>query len=339
MKRADFFFNLPAELIAQTPPKQRTDSRLLCLHKASGVMEDSTFNTFPQRIKPDDLLIFNDTRVIPARLFGYKPSGGKIEILIERLLSQREVLAHIRSSKSPKGGSVIYLEDGVTAIVVARRDDLFHLRFEDDRLLPELLEKIGHIPLPPYIERADSDEDRARYQTVYAKQDGAVAAPTAGLHFDQAMLQNLRDKGVAMGFVTLHVGAGTFQPVRSDDLSLHDMHEEWFNVSPQVCQQVAQAKARGGRVIAVGTTSVRALESAAAEGELKAGGGDTRLFITPGYEFRIVDALLTNFHLSESTLIMLVSAFAGHQATMQAYAHAVQERYRFFSYGDAMWIA
>lgn len=339
MNRSDFYFELPEELIAQTPPQQRTDSRLLCLNKSTGALEDSHFKSFPQRIQANDLLIFNDTRVIPARVFGYKPTGGKLEILIERLLNQREALVHMRTSKSPKAGHVIYLEGGVSAIVVSRQEDLFHLRFEDDRPLPELLEKIGHMPLPPYIERQDTPADRARYQTVYAKQDGAVAAPTAGLHFDQAMLQTLRDKGVDMGFVTLHVGAGTFQPVRCEDLSLHDMHEEWFNVPPTVCQQVTAAKARGGRVIAVGTTSVRALESAAANGELKAGGGDTRLFITPGYQFRVIDALLTNFHLSESTLLMLVSAFAGHQAVMNAYAHAVQQRYRFFSYGDAMWIA
>jgi len=339
MNRSDFYFELPPELIAQTPPQQRTASRLLCLDKNHGTLEDSHFKSLPQRIQANDLLIFNDTRVIPARVFGYKSTGGKLEILIERLLSQREALVHMRSSKSPKPGHVIYLEGGVSAIVVTRQDDLFHLRFEDDRPLPELLEKIGHIPLPPYIERTDTLHDRQRYQTVYAKQDGAVAAPTAGLHFDEAMLQTLRDKGVDMGFVTLHVGAGTFQPVRSEDLNLHDMHEEWFNVPPKVCQQVTETQARGGRVIAIGTTSVRALESAAAEGDLKAGGGDTQLFITPGYKFRVVDALLTNFHLSESTLLMLVSAFAGHEAIMNAYAHAVHERYRFFSYGDAMWIS
>ncbi len=339
MKRSDFYFVLPPELIAQTPPAQRTDSRLLCLDRHSGALEDSLFISLPQRLQPGDLLIFNDTRVIPARIFGHKATGGKLEILIERLLSQREALAHLRTSKSPKPGAILYLDGGVSAIVVARQADLFHLRLEDDRPLPELLEHIGHIPLPPYIEREDTQTDRQRYQTVYAQKDGAVAAPTAGLHFDKRMLDTLREQGVNQGFVTLHVGAGTFQPVRCDDLTQHEMHAEWFNVPASVCQQIAQTKAAGGRVIAVGTTSVRALESAAASGTLEAGGGDTRLFITPGYEFRVVDALLTNFHLPESTLLMLVSAFAGSAAVRNAYAHAVHERYRFFSYGDAMWIA
>ncbi len=339
MKRSDFYFDLPPELIAQTPPAQRTDSRLLVMDKHTGALEDSPFKTLPQRLQAHDLLIFNDTRVIPARVFGHKSTGGKLEILVERLLSGREALVHLRTSKSPKPGSLLNLDGGVSAMVVARQDDLFHLRFEDDRPLPELLEHIGHIPLPPYIEREDTSQDKARYQTVYAKQDGAVAAPTAGLHFDENMLAELKAQGIDMGFVTLHVGAGTFQPVRCDDLSQHDMHEEWFNVPASVCQQVERAKAAGGRVIAIGTTSVRALESAARDGQLKPAYGDTRLFITPGYSFRVVDALLTNFHLPESTLLMLVSAFAGQTEMFAAYQHAIRQNYRFFSYGDAMWIA
>jgi S-adenosylmethionine:tRNA ribosyltransferase-isomerase len=281
-------------------------------------------------------VVFNDTKVIPARLYGYKASGGKIEILIERVEAERQALAHIKASKSPKPDSLLNLDGGAICRVIERENDLFRLQFETEQTLLDLLADIGHIPLPPYIERADDSDDLERYQTVFAKQAGAVAAPTAGLHFDQAALDKLEAKGIAKAFVTLHVGSGTFQPVRADDLADHVMHKEFYQVSQATVDAVEQVRARGGRVVAIGTTAVRALESASRSGSLQAGFGDTDLFITPGYEFKSVDAMLTNFHLPESTLLMLISAFAGYDAVMQAYQHAIQQQYRFFSYGDAM---
>ncbi|SDJ82067.1 tRNA preQ1(34) S-adenosylmethionine ribosyltransferase-isomerase QueA [Microbulbifer yueqingensis] len=337
MRRQDFHFDLPDELIARTPAKERRGSRLLCLDGPSGRVGHRLFAELPDLVKPGDLLVFNDTRVIPARLYARKETGGRLEILVERVLDERRVLAHVRSSKSPKPGSRLLLEDDTPVEMVARHDALFELEFPAEGVLP-LLERLGHMPLPPYIDRPDEASDRERYQTVYSREPGAVAAPTAGLHFDDEMLDTLRDMGVETAFVTLHVGAGTFQPVRVDDIHEHQMHSEVLNVPESVCRAVADCQARGGRVIAVGTTSVRALESAAASGELRPTVGETDIFIFPGYRFRVVDRLITNFHLPESTLMMLVSAFAGYEQTMNAYREAVKERYRFFSYGDAMLI-
>jgi S-adenosylmethionine:tRNA ribosyltransferase-isomerase len=336
MRVDDFHFDLPEQLIARYPLAQRTASRLLVLDGPSGELAHRQFADLLEYLQPGDLMVFNNTRVIPARLFGHKVSGGKLEILVERLLDSRRVLAHVRASKSPKAGSVICLEGGGEAQMLARHDALFELVFSED-VLP-LLERVGHMPLPPYIDRPDEDADRERYQTVYASQAGAVAAPTAGLHFDQQMLESIRARGVDIAFVTLHVGAGTFQPVRVDKIEDHHMHSEWLEVSQTVVDALKACKARGGRVIAVGTTSVRSLETAARSGELQAFAGDTDIFIYPGYRFRVVDALVTNFHLPESTLLMLVSAFAGYRQTMAAYAAAVEGQYRFFSYGDAMFI-
>lgn len=339
MQRQDFFFELPPELIAQKPSPERTGSRLLHLEGATGQCADYQFTDLPRFLEAGDLLVFNDTKVIPARLFAQKFSGGKVEILIERFLDEKRVLAQVRASKSPKEGGRLRLENDVVVIVGQRVDNFFTLEFMIDYPLSQLLEAVGHIPLPPYIEREDDNYDQQRYQTVYARAQGAVAAPTAGLHFDEAMLQQLREQGLETAFVTLHVGAGTFTPVRVDNLADHKMHAEQVEVSAEVVAQVQAARARGKRVIAIGTTSVRALESAAAAtGELQAYQGDTRLFITPGYQFRCIDALLTNFHLPESTLLMLVSALGGQSAVMAAYAHAVRQKYRFFSYGDAMFI-
>ena len=287
-------------------------------------------------VRPGDLMVFNNTRVIPARLFGQKDTGGKVEILIERVLDERRVLAHIRSSKSPRPGAVIRIDGGGEASMLARHDALFELEFSET-VLP-LLDRVGHMPLPPYIDRPDKSADRERYQTVYAQREGAVAAPTAGLHFDAELLQALDDKGVQRAFVTLHVGAGTFQPVRVERIEEHHMHREWLEVSQEVVDAVAACRASGGRVIAVGTTSVRSLESAARDGRLKPYSGDTDIFLYPGKPFHVVDALVTNFHLPESTLLMLVSAFAGYPETMAAYAEAIAQGYRFFSYGDAMFI-
>ncbi|KHD08191.1 S-adenosylmethionine tRNA ribosyltransferase [Candidatus Thiomargarita nelsonii] len=334
MQRTDFSFNLPSDLIAQHPLKSRTDSRLL--HIMRGEFEDRHFVDFPSLLAPGDLLVFNNTRVIPARLFGHKASGGQIEILVERVLDDKRVLAQVRASRSPKNGARLYLDNDVNLIVLRRVENFFELQFE--RPVYEILQAIGHIPLPPYIERADTAIDSRRYQTVYAQEIGAVAAPTAGLHFDEAMLERIEAMGVESAFVTLHVGAGTFASVRVDDIRQHSMHSERLQVSAEVCEQVKATRARGGRVIAVGTTSVRALETASAEGVIKPYEGETRLFITPGYRFVSVDALLTNFHLPESTLLMLVCAFAGQSLVLAAYRHAVAQQYRFFSYGDAMFI-
>lgn len=336
MRVADFHFDLPEALIARHPLPERRSSRLLVLDGPSGELSHRQFADVLGFLRPGDLMVFNNTRVIPARLFGQKASGGKLEILVERVLDSHRVLAHVRSSKSPKPGSKIFIDGGGEAEMLARHDALFELRFSED-VLP-LLERVGHMPLPPYIDRPDEDADRERYQTVYAERAGAVAAPTAGLHFDEALLESIRAKGVETAFVTLHVGAGTFQPVRVERIEDHHMHNEWLEVSQDVVDAVAACKARGGRVIAVGTTSVRSLESAARDGVLKPFSGDTDIFIFPGRPFHVVDALVTNFHLPESTLLMLVSAFAGYPETMAAYAAAVEQGYRFFSYGDAMFI-
>lgn len=336
MQVSDFYFELPESLIARHPLSERRASRLLVLDGPSGAIKHQQFSDLLDYLRPEDLMIFNDTRVIPARLFGQKASGGKLEILVERVLDEFRVLAHVRSSKSPKPGAVIHVEGGGEAEMLARHDALFELRFAEPVL--GLLERVGHMPLPPYIDRPDDEEDRERYQTVYARNAGAVAAPTAGLHFDEAMLQAIREKGIETEFVTLHVGAGTFQPVRVDRIEDHHMHREWLQVSQAVVDAIERCKARGGRVIAVGTTSVRSLESAARDGQLKAFSGDTDIFLYPGKPFHVVDALVTNFHLPESTLLMLVSAFAGYPETMAAYAAAVEQNYRFFSYGDAMFI-
>ncbi|WP_437883544.1 tRNA preQ1(34) S-adenosylmethionine ribosyltransferase-isomerase QueA [Pseudomonas sp. LRF_L74] len=336
MRVADFHFDLPDSLIARHPLSERRSSRLLVLDGESGALAHRQFVDLLGYLRAGDLMVFNDTRVIPARLFGNKASGGKLEILVERVLDERRVLAHVRSSKSPKPGSRIHIEGGGEAEMLARHEALFELRFDED-VLP-LLQRVGHMPLPPYIDRADEADDRERYQTVYAAREGAVAAPTAGLHFDKELLEALQGKGVEQAFVTLHVGAGTFQPVRVERIEDHHMHSEWLEVSPSVVNAVAACKARGGRVIAVGTTSVRSLESAARNGVLAPFAGDTDIFIYPGRPFHVVDALVTNFHLPESTLLMLVSAFAGYPETMAAYAAAVEQQYRFFSYGDAMFI-
>lgn len=340
MQRRDFYFDLPDELIARYPAQQRDGSRLLVL-QGDGRLEHRQFPDLLDYLREGDLLVFNDTRVIPARLFGAKESGGRIEILIERLIDEHHALAHIRASKSPKAGSRLFLAEDAEAPVgsdavevLGRQGALFELRF--DAPLLEQLNTYGHMPLPPYIDRADDAEDQQRYQTVYAKRDGAVAAPTAGLHFTEDFLAACKAKGVEQAFVTLHVGAGTFQPVRADDIRDHEMHAEYIEVSADVAQQVRATRARGGRVVAVGTTSVRSLESASQSGEIAAFSGDSRIFIYPGYQFKSVDALFTNFHLPESTLIMLVSALAGQAPVMAAYREAVAERYRFFSYGDAM---
>jgi S-adenosylmethionine:tRNA ribosyltransferase-isomerase len=340
MRVADFSFVLPDELIARYPTAQRNASRLLTLEGNTGVIADRQFTQLLELIAPGDLMVFNNTRVIPARLFGQKASGGKLEILVERMLDDKRILAHVRSSKSPKPGTLINLDGGYQMQMLARHDTLFELSLLSELTILEVLEAVGHMPLPPYIDRPDEDADKERYQTVYNQTPGAVAAPTAGLHFDEAMLEKLKAKGVKIAFVTLHVGAGTFQPVRVDSVVEHKMHSEWAQVSQEVVELIHQTKAAGKRVVAVGTTSVRSLESAAraSEGQLQAFSGDTDIFIYPGYQFQVVDAMITNFHLPESTLIMLVSAFAGFDNVMAAYAHAIENKYRFFSYGDAMFV-
>ncbi len=335
MQVSDFDFDLPDEQIARFPAKDRTGSRMLCLDGNDEAITHRQFADIEQLLQPGDLLVLNDTRVIPARMYGRKETGGKIEVLIERVVEDTLVLAQIRASKSPKPGAVLFLaDDAVKVTVEGRQDFLFVVRFESS-VLP-LLQQHGHMPLPPYIDRADGDSDRLRYQTVFAARDGAVAAPTAGLHFDKEMLARLEEKGVQKAFVTLHVGSGTYQPVRVDNIKDHVMHAEYIEVSEEVCQAVRETRARGGRIVAVGTTSVRSLESASASGEIQPFQGDSKIFIYPGYEFRSVDAMITNFHLPQSTLLMLVSAFAGKEAVLKAYSEAVEQGYRFFSYGDAM---
>jgi len=355
MRTDEFDFDLPERLIAQHPPARRGASRLLYAH--GGSLENRHFADLLQLVGPNDVLVLNDTRVIKARLFGSKDSGGKIEVLVERVLNEHEVLAQVRASKSPKAGGLLLLAtagslrssgeptgvplagaDTLEVEVLGREGEFFHLRFAGESTVLELLERYGSLPLPPYINHAADAEDEQRYQTVFARAAGAVAAPTAGLHFDEAMLQALRDKGVRIAYVTLHVGAGTFQPVRAEYIREHAMHSECYEIPQATVDAMAQARNAGGRVIAVGTTSLRALESAAQGGELQAGSGETRIFITPGYRFRVVDVLLTNFHLPKSTLLMLVCAFGGMKQMLAAYRHAVENEYRFFSYGDAMLI-
>lgn len=336
MKKSDFNYHLPEQLIAQNPLPERSASRLLCIDIAAASLADQQFSNFIDHVNANDLLVFNNTRVIPARLYGAKPTGGKVEILIERIVDNNQALAHVKASKAPKADTVIELDGGYRCTVLGRQDDLFHLQFHDIASVTDLLNQIGHMPLPPYIDRDDNALDRSRYQTIYGDQDGAVAAPTAGLHFDHSMFDQIAAKNIQTTYVTLHVGSGTFQPVRVENLDQHIMHREYFEVDQQTVDLVNTTRANGGRVIAIGTTSVRALESASVDGELSAGFGDTDLFITPGYRFRSVDAILTNFHLPESTLLMLVSAFAGYDLIQQSYQHAIEQRYRFFSYGDAM---
>ena len=338
MKTRDFSFELPDELIARYPMAERSASRLLSLDGETGQLGHHVFKDLLQMLEPGDLLVFNNTRVIPARLFGEKDSGGKLEALIERITGEHEALAHVRSSRSPKPGSRIQL-GGVDVEVLEREGALFRLKFLDERPLLNILEAVGHMPLPPYMEREDAEEDRERYQTVYAEKPGAVAAPTAGLHFDEPLLAALKDKGIRFAFVTLHVGAGTFQPVKVDNIHEHEMHAEYIEVSAEVVEAVKATRAAGKRVVAVGTTSVRSLESASAAGTIAPFYGESRIFIYPGYCFRSVDAIVTNFHLPESTLIMLVSAFAGREHTLAAYAEAIRQRYRFYSYGDAMFLS
>lgn len=337
MHISEFDFELPEKLIAQYPPAHRGDSRLLI-----GLQEpflDKTFQDLPEYINPGDVIIFNNTKVIKARLFGQKESGGKIEALIERILDNHTALAHIRSSKSPKAGTKLIFEGDITAIMQERKGELFVLQFSGSHNVYELLEQHGNLPLPPYIERHAASQDENRYQTIYAKYQGAVAAPTAGLHFTENLIQQLQQKGVELAEVTLHVGAGTFQPVRTENISEHKMHSEWFDIPTATVEKIQAAKAKGKHVWSVGTTSLRAIESAARSGCLKAGQGDTDIFITPGFQFQVIDRLITNFHLPKSTLLMLVSAFSGQEHIRKLYQHAIKQQYRFFSYGDAMILA
>jgi len=338
MKVSDFNYDLPEELIAKYPLPDRSDSRLLTLDGASGAIQHRQFCDIDSLVSPGDLLIFNDTKVVPARLFGKKQTGGHVEILFERKLDEHRFLAHVRSSKSPKPGSKIVLESGRTVTMVERKGSLFVLEVDARDDVFSVLDGEGHIPLPPYIDRNDEAMDNSRYQTVYARKPGAAAAPTAGLHFDQATLARLEEMGVAFGYVTLHVGAGTFQPVKVESVTDHHMHSEWIDVSAELVDRVHETKRAGGRVIAVGTTSMRSLESAALTGGLEPYRGDTDIFIFPGFEFKVVDALITNFHLPKSTLLMLVSAFSGKDNIERAYQEAIDRRYRFFSYGDAMFL-
>jgi S-adenosylmethionine:tRNA ribosyltransferase-isomerase len=336
LKRADFHYELPQDLIAQAPLPVRSDSRLLVVPPEPAALVDASIRDLPQWLQPGDLLVFNDTRVIPARLFGQKASGGRVEILIERLLPDDQALVQVGASKSPKAGSRIALDAGGEVEVIGREGEFYRLRFHVAEPLATWLQHAGRLPLPPYIHREPGSDDAARYQTVFARVPGAVAAPTAGLHFDETLLDALRARGVEMGHITLHVGAGTFQPVRVDDLDQHAMHSEWLEVGAGLAGSIQRTRANGGRVIAVGTTVVRALESALRDGQVRPFAGDTSIFIRPGVPIRSIDALLTNFHLPESTLLMLVSAFSGQARVFGAYAHAIRERYRFFSYGDAM---
>ena len=335
MRKSDFRYELPAELIAQEPVTPRSAARLLCLD--GGAIVDRRFGELAQLLRAGDLLVFNDTRVVPARLHGAKQSGGRVEVLIERVLDDSRALAMVRASKSPKPGAELVLETGIRARVVARRGEYYELVFDTDNLY-KVLDRSGHIPLPPYIHRDDNPADRERYQTVYARHPGAVAAPTAGLHFDVPLLDALQAMGVERAFVTLHVGAGTFLPLREETVEGQRLHSERVRIDATTCERVNRARAEGRRIIAVGTTSVRALESAARASRLEPFDGETDIFIYPGFRFQLVDALITNFHLPESSLLMLVCAFAGTEHVLAAYRHAVQQRYRFYSYGDAMFV-
>ncbi len=343
MKTREFQYHLPQQLIAQKPCDVRSQSRLLYYSRTQQKIRHLKFSNIVDLIHADDLLVFNNTRVIPARMYGYKETGGKVEILVERLINNQTCLAHIRASKTPKAGSKITLSDeaknfSFTVTVEGRDDDLFILSADTEQPMAEIIEKIGHMPLPPYINREDTVEDFSRYQTVYAETPGAVAAPTAGLHFDHDLLKKLEDKGVDSAYVTLHIGAGTFQPVRSESIEDHKMHFEYLEVPQQTVDKCLQTRGNGGRIIAVGTTTIRSLEAASMQGQLEAYSGETDMFIYPGYQFKSIDALITNFHLPESTLLMLISAFAGKAKTLRCYEEAVSEEYRFFSYGDAMFI-
>lgn len=340
MKTRDFDFYLPPELIAQSPAKQRASSQMLYLDGINGKLTDALFADLPNFLRADDMVVFNDTRVIKARLFGKKDSGGKVEVMIERILDDQHVLAAIRASHAPKPGSRLLLADVIPVTILSREQSFYTLLFEHEKTVSDLLDQFGHLPLPPYISRSVTSADEARYQTIFAKNAGAVAAPTAGLHFDELILAKLQKIGVVTAYITLHVGAGTFQPVRSENINDHKMHRELFYIPDETVKAVKHCKAKGGRVLAVGTTSLRALEASAADnqGELKPGHGETSIFITPGYRFHVVDRLLTNFHLPQSTLLMLVSAFGGMDNIRRAYQHAITQHYRFFSYGDAMLI-
>jgi len=334
MKTEDFDFELPSELIAQTPLSNRVDSKLLHFDKHSKAINHKSFATVIDALEPGDLLVLNDTMVIPARLYGKKETGGQIEMLIERLLSDKQFIAHIKASKGPKPGQHVYL-DRWQVRINKKEGSLYYCELMGEACIDDMLSDIGHIPLPPYIDREDEDFDIERYQTVYAKHKGSVAAPTAGLHFNDAMLDAIRKKGVNIGYVTLHVGSGTFQPVRVDDITKHDMHSEVYEISQGLCDAIAETQARGGRIIAVGTTSMRTLESAATRGVLEPHQSETNIFIYPGYTFKLCDGLITNFHLPKSTLLMLVAAFIGYEEMMMLYQNAVEQQYRFFSYGDA----
>ncbi len=336
MHLSDFFYELPETLIAHYPLAERSASRLLVLDPRLETIQHSACRYLPEFLRPGDLLVFNDTRVIPARLLGCKLSGGKIEVLIERLVGDYQAWVHVRASKAPKVNSLLVFDQGVNAQVQEKNATLTLITFNQPVI--SVLDRLGHMPLPPYLKRPDENLDRTGYQTVYADKPGAVAAPTAGLHFDKPLLDRLQEQGIELAYITLHVGAGTFQPVRVDHIENHQMHAEYLEVSDLVCQQIKATKARGGRIVAVGTTSVRALETAASSGDIQPFYGETKIFIYPGYEFRVVDAMMTNFHLSESTLLMLVSAFAGLKFTQHAYQIAIRERYRFYSYGDSMLI-
>lgn len=338
MRKEEFTYPLPEELIASYPAGRRGDSRLLFLDGNNGDLRDLGFRDLPGLLAPGDLLVFNDTKVMPARMFGEKKTGGRVEIMLERITGGKTFVAQMKFSKSPQVSSVITLQHGTMLRVLGRQSDLFELEVCDDCAVMDMLEKEGHVPLPPYIERPDEETDRERYQTIYARFPGAVAAPTAGLHFEQKLLQELRDRGVDSTFITLHIGAGTFQPVRTDNIEEHRIHSEYLEVGEEACRKVEQTRASGGRIIAVGTTTVRSLETAARSSRLLPYSGNTELFIYPGYDFRVVDVLITNFHLPESTLLMLVCAFGGRDNTMRAYQHAIEQRYRFYSYGDAMFI-
>lgn len=338
MKLSDFNFELPEHLIAKYPTPERTASRLLQLDGKTGEVKHGKFTDILDLLQPNDLLVFNNTKVIPARLMGQKATGGQVEVLIERILKSNTALAHVRASKAPKPGTLLRLENAIDVEVVGRQGALFELEFKGGESILAMLDQYGHMPLPPYIDRPDEDSDKTRYQTVYGEKPGAVAAPTAGLHFDDATLEALRKKGVQLAFVTLHVGAGTFQPVRVENIEEHQMHAEYAEVPEDVVAAVKAAKANGGRVVAVGTTSVRSLETAGSSGEIATFFDDTSIFIYPGYRFNVVDAMITNFHLPESTLMMLISAFAGRDHVMAAYQQAIENEYRFFSYGDAMFI-
>jgi len=338
MRRDEFAYDLPPELIAQFPTEHRGDSRLLCLDGLTGMLEDTQFATLPGLIRPGDLLVFNDTRVIPARLYGEKETGGKVEIMVERVLDDQHILAQLRASKTPKLESLIRLEKGITLKLKSRQDDMFVLVFDNGYKADQVLQMIGHMPLPSYIQRPDQVVDTERYQTIFACQPGAVAAPTAGLHFTDEMFELFEKKDIEITYVTLHVGAGTFQPVRAEQIEDHKMHREYLEVTEEVCEKVTKAKKNGGRIIAVGTTSVRCLETAASTGAIQPYSGETDIFIYPGFKFQLVDVLITNFHLPESTLLMLVCAFVGKEQLLAAYQHAISEKYRFYSYGDAMYI-